>query len=82
MPQPARWRRISRSSWLPTGPRGACILPVPTSSRARPLPASAVLIVSGRDAHVSPDRYGLPDQVPTWNKVAVHLRGHLHPQPS
>ena len=38
----------------------------------------AVLAVSGPDAYVSPDWYGGPaDQVPTWNYVAVHLRGTL-----
>lgn len=45
------------------------------------LPRPAVIIVSGPDAYVSPDWYGLPDQVPTWNYVAVHLRGILHPAP-
>jgi transcriptional regulator len=38
-------------------------------------PAEALLIVSGPDAYVSPDWYGADDQVPTWNYVAVHLRG-------
>jgi transcriptional regulator len=37
----------------------------------------ALLAVSGPDAYVSPDWYGLPDQVPTWNYVAVDLRGTL-----
>ena len=38
----------------------------------------AVLAVSGPDGYVSPDWYGPePDQVPTWNYVAVHLRGTL-----
>lgn len=40
-------------------------------------PAEALLIVSGPDAYVSPDWYGIADQVPTWNYVAVHLRGTL-----
>ena len=40
-------------------------------------PAEALLIVSGPDAYVSPDWYGIDDQVPTWNYVAVHLRGTL-----
>jgi len=40
-------------------------------------PVSAVLAVAGPDGYVSPDWYGLPDQVPTWNYVAVHLRGTL-----
>jgi transcriptional regulator len=37
----------------------------------------AVIAVSGPDGYVSPDWYGLADQVPTWNYVAVHLRGTL-----
>jgi transcriptional regulator len=45
------------------------------------LPAPAVLAVSGQDAYVSPDWYGVADQVPTWNYAAVHLRGVLEPLP-
>ncbi len=41
------------------------------------LPCPAVISVTGPDAYVSPDWYGAPDQVPTWNYVAVHLRGTL-----
>ena len=41
----------------------------------------AVLAVSGPDSYVSPDWYGVPDQVPTWNYVAVHLRGRLERLP-
>lgn len=41
------------------------------------LPAQAVLAVMGPDAYISPDWYGVPDQVPTWNYIAVHLRGTL-----
>ncbi|MEO1531429.1 MAG: FMN-binding negative transcriptional regulator [Pseudomonadota bacterium] len=40
-------------------------------------PLDALLIVSGPDAYVSPDWYGEDDKVPTWNYVAVHLRGRL-----
>ena len=41
-----------------------------------------MLAVSGPDAYVSPDWYaGMPDQVPTWNYVAVHLRGTLRLRP-
>jgi transcriptional regulator len=47
----------------------------------RALPAAAVIAVSGPDAYVSPDWYGLDDQVPTWNYVAVHLRGPLERLP-
>ena len=42
----------------------------------------AVLAVTGPDSYVSPDWYGaVPDQVPTWNYVAVHLRGTLRLRP-
>jgi len=37
----------------------------------------AVIAVQGPDGYVSPDWYGVADQVPTWNYVAVHLRGTL-----
>lgn len=39
--------------------------------------AKALLMVSGPDGYVSPDWYGVDDQVPTWNYVAVHIRGTL-----
>lgn len=45
------------------------------------LPAPAVLAVVGPDGYISPDWYGSEDQVPTWNYVAVHLRGVLEPRP-
>jgi transcriptional regulator len=49
------------------------------------LPAPALIAISGPDAYVSPNWYGphdlVPDQVPTWNYVAVHLRGVLEPLP-
>lgn len=45
------------------------------------LPARAVIAISGPDSYISPDWYGAPDQVPTWNYVAVHLRGALEPLP-
>lgn len=51
------------------------IIPVPGSG------APARLAVSGPDGYVSPDWYGLADQVPTWNYVAVHLSGLLEQRP-
>lgn len=48
---------------------------------ARALPAEAVLAATGPDGYVSPDWYGVPDQVPTWNYVAVHVRGRLERLP-
>ena len=40
-------------------------------------PIEAVIAVTGGDAYISPDWYGVENQVPTWNYVAVHLRGTL-----
>lgn len=34
-----------------------------------------LLICSGADAYISPDWYGLPNQVPTWTYLAVHVTG-------
>ena len=49
----------------------------PLARHLRGGPAGALLIVSGPDGYVSPDWYGEPQLVPTWNYVAVHLRGEL-----
>ncbi len=48
-------------------------------ARAVTKPTPAVIAVNGPDGYVSPDWYDTPDQVPTWNYVAVHLRGVLAP---
>ena len=37
--------------------------------------------MSGPDSYISPDWYEVPDQVPTWNYVAVHLTGTLELRP-
>ena len=50
-------------------------------ARAVTDPTPAVVAVQGPDAYISPDWYGLPDQVPTWNYVAVHLRGQIERLP-
>ena len=47
-------------------------------ARAVTGPVAAVIAVMGPDGYISPDWYGDPAQVPTWNYIAVHLRGHLH----
>ncbi len=44
-------------------------------------PQEALLVVSGPDSYVSPDWYGAEDQVPTWNYVAIHIRGTLELRP-
>lgn len=46
-----------------------------TRALATSLPA--LLAISGPDAYISPDWYDAPEQVPTWNYVAIHLRGKL-----
>ena len=50
-------------------------------TRACTGPIPALIAISGPDAYISPDWYGTPDQVPTWNYIAVHLRGTLAPLP-
>lgn len=50
-------------------------------ARALGSPRPARLAVSGPDSYVSPDWYGVEDQVPTWNYVAVHLTGTLELRP-
>lgn len=44
-------------------------------------PHPVTLTVTGSDAYISPDWYGVADQVPTWNYVAVHLKGTLLKMP-
>ena len=39
----------------------------------------AVVLATRPDAYVSPDWYGTPDQVPTWNYVSVEAEGSVVP---
>ena len=50
-------------------------------ARALREPLQVKIAVSGPDTYISPDWYGVPDQVPTWNYVAVHLTGILELRP-
>lgn len=50
-------------------------------SRLLTQPLPATLSVNGPDGYISPDWYGDAGQVPTWNYVAVHLRGHIEALP-
>ncbi len=50
--------------------------------RALKQPQPARIAVSGPDGYISPDWYGIDDQVPTWNYVAVHLTGTLETRPA
>ena len=47
----------------------------------RSMPCKGLLAVSGPDSYISPDWYDVKDQVPTWNYVAVHLRGSVEQMP-
>lgn len=40
---------------------------------------TALTVVSGADAYVSPDWYGQEDQVPTWNYLSVEMEGPVTP---
>lgn len=50
-------------------------------ARAAREPITARLDVVGPDGYISPDWYGIEDQVPTWNYVAVSFTGTLIPMP-
>ncbi|QFT79160.1 Protease synthase and sporulation protein PAI 2 [Roseovarius sp. THAF27] len=50
-------------------------------ARALSAPLHARLAVVGPYSYVSPDWYGVEDQVPTWNYVAVHLVGEVELRP-
>ena len=43
---------------------------------------NGVIAVAGADSYVSPDWYGIDNQVPTWNYVAIHIRGVIEKLPS
>ena len=43
--------------------------------------AQVKLAVTAPDSYISPDWYGVEDQVPTWNYIAVHFTGTLELQP-
>lgn len=49
----------------------------PIARLLREGPRPCVIAVTGPHGYISPDWYGLEDQVPTWNYVAVHLRGRV-----
>lgn len=44
-------------------------------ARLNRLPAA--IAIQGSHGYISPDWYGVEDQVPTWNYVAVHITGTL-----
>jgi transcriptional regulator len=46
-------------------------------ARALTAPGAARLAVQGPHSYTSPDWYGVDDQVPTWNYIAVHLVGEV-----
>ncbi len=37
--------------------------------------AESLFVINGPDGYISPDWYGIDDQVPTWNYVALELQG-------
>lgn len=53
--------------------------PIARALKDDALPAR--IAVTGPDSYVSPDWYGVIDQVPTWNYIAVHLTGTLTLRP-
>ncbi len=39
--------------------------------------AEALFVVNGPDGYISPDDYGMDDQVPTWNYLALEMQGRV-----
>lgn len=39
--------------------------------------ADALIVVTGPEAYISPDWYGIDDQVPTWNYVSAEFEGRV-----
>ncbi len=37
----------------------------------------ALFVVNGPNGYISPDHYGLDDQVPTWNYLALEMQGRV-----
>ena len=50
-------------------------------ARACKEPLKAVITATGPDSYISPDWYGIENQVPTWNYVAIRITGTLSPLP-
>ncbi len=40
---------------------------------------TALAVITGADAYISPDWHGVPDQVPTWNYLSVEMEGPVRP---
>ncbi len=86
-------RQVSFSTVFTAGPEGPLVVHAPVTveapdrlrfhlARSNRAAASldgarALLSCLGPDAYVSPDWYGTPDQVPTWNYLAVEAEGAL-----
>ncbi len=73
----ALWRPIFPFDLAPDGSHATFHLMRSNPIARTALNQTAILAVTGPDAYVSPDWYGTPDQVPTWNYTAVHLRGTI-----
>lgn len=58
-------------------PPGRIRFHVARGNRARLDGRRAIISCLGPDAYVSPDWYGTPEQVPTWNYLAVEAEGPL-----
>lgn len=76
------WPHLAHVPFLLDAAGGMAELHLVRSNPIARLPDGPALVaVAGPDGYVSPDWYGVPDQVPTWNYVAVHLCGRLERRP-
>ncbi|WP_306007228.1 FMN-binding negative transcriptional regulator [Aquicoccus porphyridii] len=75
---------LSHVPFLVTGDGAAAELHLMRSNpiaRACTTPLAARIAVQGPHSYVSPDWYGIDEQVPTWNYLAIHLIGRIEPLP-
>lgn len=70
--------RVAHLPFVQTGPDRLAFHIARGNGLARHLDgATALLVVNGPDGYVSPDYYGIADQVPTWNYLAAEFEGHV-----
>jgi len=70
--------RVAHLPFVPLGPDRLCFHLARTNDLVAHLEgATALFVVTGPDGYISPDWYGLPNQVPTWNYLAAEFEGPI-----
>lgn len=70
--------RVAHTPLLSTGDGAVQFHLARGNALSRHLPGNrAVIVINGPEAYISPRWYSDPDQVPTWNYVALELEGPI-----